>query len=421
MIFMIIEAENLLKFKTCKVYNVGEKMTFTLTPALADDFVGRKEIIAELVSQLSTQNKIGFSLSGVRRVGKTSILKEVERRLSECKNLQVVYVSIWRVSPNTVDEFVRVVNRAAINAYQDMLPTKFKFEELLVTGKTALTRFLQSLKLSAKVKDDLEVTISYVRKESEDVDAALTSCFSLIEHLGDMTGTTSILIIDEFPSMVDLAFGPKNRKIGDSVIKLVRTLYEDFRHTKLVIAGSYRQTMQNLVAKQSAPFYKQLLLREIEPFTRAEYREFLKHYLPDLKFTDEAAREQIYQITNGIPYNLQLLGSEIQLEGFTHITPEGIAQVVQTVLQKEGELSFKEFIEGLSPSEVKVLRALARSSDIKPSEIAAQQFMDKDTVGYSLNQLAGKGIIMRHGRAVYRLTDNLFGEWLKISDEKLLF
>ena len=149
-------------------------MAFTLTPALADDFVGRKEITSELVNQLSSRNKIGYSLSGVRRIGKTSILKEVERRLTENRKVPVAYVSVWRVSPNTIDEFVRVANRAALNAFRNRLPAKFKFEELLVTGKAALTRFLNSLKLSAKVTDDLEVSISYVRREASDVDDALT-------------------------------------------------------------------------------------------------------------------------------------------------------------------------------------------------------------------------------------------------------
>ena len=392
-------------------------MAFTLTPALADDFVGRKEITSELVNQLSSRNKIGYSLSGVRRIGKTSILKEVERRLTENRKVPVAYVSVWRVSPNTIDEFVRVANRAALNAFRNRLPAKFKFEELLVTGKAALTRFLNSLKLSAKVTDDLEVSISYVRREASDVDDALAGCFSLIEHLGEMTRTNSVLIVDEFPSLVDLTYGAKNQKIGDSMIKLIRTLYEGFKRTKLVISGSYRQTMRNLVAKQSAPFYKQLLLREIEPFSESEYKEFLQHYLPGLKFTRDAVREQLYRISSGIPYNLQLLGSEIQLQGLNDLSSEKLSGVVDGVLRKEGELSFKEFVDDLTPSEVKVLRALARSSDIKPSGIAAQQFMDKDTVGYSLSLLVNKGIIVRRGRGAYVFPDNLFGEWLKSSDD----
>ena len=288
---------------------------------------------------------------------------------------------------------------------------------MLVTGKVALSRFLQSLKLSTKVANDLELSISYVRRETTDVDTALTGCFSLIEHLGEMTGTTSVLIIDEFPSLIELTCGAKNQKIGISIIKLMRTLYEDFKHTKLVISGSYRQTLRNLVAKQSAPFYKQLLLREIEPFNEGEFKEFLHHYLPDVRFTSKTALEQLHQITSGIPYNLQLIGSEIQQEGLKDLDSEKIALIIHKLLQKEGELSFKEFVDDLSPSEVKVLKALSRFPSIKPSEIATQQFMDKDTVGYSLNLLIGKGIIARKGRGMYGLTDNLFGEWLKIQDE----
>src|SRR5208283_456397 len=166
-----------------------------------------------------------------------------------------------------IDEFVRVLNRATISAFQEYLPSKFRFEELLATGKTVLSRLLQSFKLSANVASDLEISVSYVRKETTDIEAAISSCLSLIDHLAEMTKTTSVLIIDEFPSLTDLTYGNKNQKAGESIIRLVRTLYEDFKHTKLVISGSYRQTLANLVAKKSAPFYKQLLIREVEPFT----------------------------------------------------------------------------------------------------------------------------------------------------------
>ena len=394
-------------------------MAFTLTPATAEDFVGREEITEELIKQLSSKNKIGFSLSGIRRVGKTSILKEVGRRLSNEK-IPVVYISIWRVSPNTIDEFVRVMNRAAIKAFQDRLPIKFKFEQLLVTGKTALVTFLQGLKLSGEVAEDLELAVSYVRKETTDVDAALSACFSLVEHLSEMTKTTgSVLILDEFPSMVELTYGTKNQKIGDSVIKLIRTIYEDFAHGKLVISGSYRQTMKNLVAKQRSPFYKQLLLREIQPFNDKEYSEFLRHYLPNLRFSSEEVRQGLFKATSGVPYNLQLLGAEMQLEGLDFIDAHTLSRLVRTVLRKEGELSFKEYVDELTPSETKVLKALAESGTIKPSEIASKQFLDRATVGSSLNQLVKKGVIERNGRAEYAFTDNLFREWIVFADESL--
>lgn len=387
-------------------------MGFSLTPVVGDNLVGRKAILSELAKELSSKNRIGISLSGIRRIGKTSILKEVGQQLRD-QNILVIYVSVWRVSPDTVDEFIRVLNRATLSAFEHKLPAKFKFEQLLATGAKALGLFLQSLKLSAKVSEDLELSISYVRRESNDVDAAVTKAFALVEDLAEMTKTQCILMIDEFPSVVDLTYGSKNQKIGDSIVKLLRTLYEEFKFTKLVISGSYRDTLENLVTKQKAPFYKQLLIRQVNPFSEAEFNEFLNHYLPGVKLLDRA-KQELYRVSSGIPYNLQLLGKEIQ--GLKVVDLQGLNAAIEEILQKEGELAFKEFIESLTPSEVKVLKAMAKSPGIKPSDLATQEFMDDNTVNTSLNLLVKKGMLRRRARGLYEFTDNMFAEWLRRSD-----
>ena len=73
-------------------------LTFVLTPATGSGFIGRKELVSELVTELSSKNKIGFSLSGIRRIGKTSLLGEVERQLTSKHSIPVIYLSVWRVS-----------------------------------------------------------------------------------------------------------------------------------------------------------------------------------------------------------------------------------------------------------------------------------------------------------------------------------
>ncbi len=390
-------------------------MAFSLTPVSGEAFIGRKTVVSELVKALSSKGKIGFSLSGIRRIGKTSILKEVSRVLVEKWKTPAIYVSVWRVSPNTVDEFVRVLNRTTLSVFEGKLPARFKFEELLATGARALGRFLQNLKLSAQVSEDLEVSISYVRRESNDVDQAITRSFSLVEDLARMTKTQCVLMLDEFPSMVDLTYGSKNQKIGESIVKLVRTMYEDFKLTRLVISGSYRDTLESLVTKQRAPFYKQLLLREVGSFDQSEFREFINHYLPKVKF-EKAATTELYRVSGGIPYNLQLLGRELQFQSFREVDMKRLREVIEAVLQKEGQLLFTEFIEDLTPSEVKVLKALGKSHDAKPAEIAAQEFMEDNTVNSSLNVLVKRGILRRRSRGLYEFKDNLFAEWLRRQD-----
>ena len=83
-------------------------MSFSLYPVSGKDFIGRDEIIRELVKELASKNKIGFSLSGIRRIGKTSILKEAKRVL-EKKDITVIYISVWRIVPLTVDEFAKII------------------------------------------------------------------------------------------------------------------------------------------------------------------------------------------------------------------------------------------------------------------------------------------------------------------------
>lgn len=390
-------------------------MTFLLTPATGSGFIGRKELVSELVTELSSKNKIGFSLSGIRRIGKTSVLREVERQLTSKHGIPVIYLSTWRISPATVDQFVRVLNHSTISTFEDSLPAKFKFEELLTAGAGAFSRLLHNLKLSAGVGKDLEVSVSYVRGEGEDVGDALSKSFSLVEDMAKMTNKRCVLMLDEFPSLIDLTYGSRNQKIGESIIKLARTLYEEFEYTKLVISGSYRGTLENIVVKQRAPFYRQLLLREVKPFDDTEYTQFLRHYLPDLKFADDATKDQLYKVTSGIPYSLQLLARQMTFKKIGELDTKQLKAVTEELLQTEGELLFKEYVDVLSPSEVKVVRALAKTPQARPNKVASEQFMDARTVAASLGRLQKEGIIQKEGRASYKFSDNLFAEWLKMS------
>ena len=63
-------------------------MAFTLQPAVKDDFVDREDILADMLSTLKDKSiRMGFALVGSRRIGKTSILKEVVRRLEGEKDV----------------------------------------------------------------------------------------------------------------------------------------------------------------------------------------------------------------------------------------------------------------------------------------------------------------------------------------------
>ena len=88
-----------------------------------------------------------------------------------------------------------------------------------------------------------------------------------------------------------------------------------------------------------------------------------------------------------------------------------LQRMIMEVLKKEGELSFKEYVEGLQPSEIKVLKALARLPEAKPVEIAEREYMENDTVNRAGTVLNSRALITRKSRAQYVFTDNLFAAW----------
>jgi AAA+ ATPase superfamily predicted ATPase len=70
-------------------------MPFTLQPAVKNDFINREDILKEMLSTLQDENvRMGYALVGPRRIGKTSILKEVIRGWNK-KRKAKLFLSIF--------------------------------------------------------------------------------------------------------------------------------------------------------------------------------------------------------------------------------------------------------------------------------------------------------------------------------------
>ncbi|RLB76665.1 MAG: hypothetical protein DRH24_17490, partial [Deltaproteobacteria bacterium] len=97
----------LLKYNYINL-NYINKMTvkFTLREVEGELFVNREELVGEMVKTLSDQKLLmGFALYGPRRIGKSSLLLEVRRRLRERKDIVPVYFSLWELDQGTIAEF----------------------------------------------------------------------------------------------------------------------------------------------------------------------------------------------------------------------------------------------------------------------------------------------------------------------------
>lgn len=377
-------------------------MAFTLKPVRGRDFINRTKLLEEMVGELKdNRSTTGYALYGKRRIGKTSILKEVQRRLEQEEGVVVVYLSVWNSIGFTLPEFCQRLSLEVIEAYKPHIGLKYRTAELIRTPLVMLRQILEETELKI-VYNEIEFLIS--RNQDTDENALIEHAFTIAEKLGEKAGIKCVLMIDEFPSLIDLK--SNNVKVGEDVLRKIRTLFEDWERTSLCISGSIRSTMNLAVLSSGSPFYRQLMVKEVRPFNEEHVTKLL---LQHLDISLEGIRE-IYEFTAGIPFYVQFIGK--MLERTEIITVDSIRMVEREFLAEEGNLVFKEEFDSLGPKERRIVLSIA-SGCHAPKEMA-DALKDKTTnVNQFLTYLGEKGYISRKEPGYYVLEDPVFERWMK--------
>jgi len=377
-------------------------MSFTLKPAKGEEFVDREELMEEMLSELEDKNStIGYALYGKRRIGKTSILKEIQRRLEESNECTAVYFSIWDLIDYSVEEFCEKLSMDIIDAYRPKLGLEYRARELVQMPLSLLRKVLGETEFRI-IYSEFEFMIS--RKKNTDAGVLLEHCFGLAERLAKITDTKCVLLIDEFPSVIDLKVD--NTKIGEGILKKIRTIFEDWERTSLCISGSIRSTMELTVLSASSPFYRQLVVKEIKPLGVEHVRKLLRQ---NLEISEESVRE-IYSFSAGIPFYVHFIGK--MLERKREINLESIRLIEKEFLEEEGNLLFREEFGSLGPKEKAIIMEIALNKHT-PKEIAASLEDKVSNINTFLSYLVNKGYISREEKGFYTVDDPVFERWIR--------
>lgn len=395
-------------------YFANKKMGFTIVATEGENFIDRKEIVDDMVDTLSDKKTlIGFALYGKRRLGKTSILKEVRRRLIKKKSIVPVYFSIWDIVENNVSGFVRELTTEILEAYRPKLGLKQKAKELLEMPARYFYRAIKSIEIKASIQDDIVFLLKFGEETKEEInyDLLIEGVFNLPEQLALETKTRCILLIDEFPAIMDLNKNGSKETIGEGIIRKIRTIHERQENTVLCISGSTRKTMDLTVFSSTSAFYRQLLGREIKPLEERYIMELITKNL-DKRVTGDA-HKRIYKLTRGVPFYAQVIGTRLERMKQKTITARDVNTAFDAILREEGILIFKNEFNRLTPKEKIVVRAMAVEDVHTPTKIARKIKETLANTGSILGYLEEKGVIIKKERGFYELEDHVFKEWIK--------
>lgn len=364
---------------------------FTLRPVSGDLFVGRRKLLSEMLEELSnTKSSEGFCIYGRRRVGKTSLMKELGRRLKRQDDIVVVYFSLWEISSLTLRTLVEELSEAIIRAYQEKGLLRL---ELSLRRGLGGARDVTARTVSGAEVERVEFFLNLGERRIEDYAPLVKEVFELAEELAEKTGTKCVLMLDEFPEVIRL-------ENGLQVVRNLRTAYERLRRVALIISGSVRKTIDQVALSDASPFYGQLVCKKLPPLCLGEVEEFLLKYA-GIKDRELAAK--MLSITGGVPFYLQYLGRVSDLSN-----PE---VALEEFLEEEGSIIFQEEFRRLGEVEKRIVVAIAQGNE-RLTDIARITGLGANTVATYLRILAGKEIVERLGRGKYSLVDTMFLRWL---------
>ncbi len=381
-------------------------MGFTLKPVTGKQLIGREDIVQTMLQELSNlRSDTDYAVYGLRRVGKTSVLRELERRLRAQKNIVPIYLSLWQIFPFTLKTFLEKLIVTILENYQVKLSLKHSISDLMKTPLAMLQKILESSKISATLRDELEFTLSFKIQPETDYSKLFEKAFTLPESLAKDTNTKCVLILDEFPSLLEL-------KDGLSLVRAIRSIHEPQQKTVFCIASSVRKYMDAVAMSETSPFYKQLVMKEIRPLTETEVELLLEMNAKEygMKIVKEGVQE-MFRYTQGIPFYVQFLGKVAAEKQIDILNKEQVHRIVQIFLEEEGTTIFADYIKPFSSREQEIIKALAQGIETV-SELSTAAKESSNVISTYLLQLIDKGVIERVERGKYCLTDPLFKEWL---------
>lgn len=204
-------------------------------------FYGREIERKKLCTMFQTDGQMISLIYGRRRIGKSELIKQV---LKETEIKSIYYECKQTTEQNNVDSLAELIS------------------ELFEFPKPAF--------------DNMEVLLQFLFQKAEK------------EQL--------ILVLDEYPYLRE------NSKGLDSILQSVIDHYKDTSNMKLIVCGSYVDTMKALLEKQN-PLYGRIdLTLNLKPM---DYYESALFY-PE--FSDED-KVRLFSVFGGIPYYNRLIDS----------------------------------------------------------------------------------------------------------------
>ncbi len=383
---------------------------------LGDDFTDREIERAEIARSLTTPRG-HIVVSGLRRMGKTSLLLAVKEEM-ETRGEPVVYVDLW--STTTVEDMTTRLSTAAVAAMGQ------RWQDIV-------TRLGQRLSFGFEISETSTGLLMPVPKvELRDAPVAeqrkrLVDALDLLEELAKKHKTHLSVIIDEFQEIERLGSEEERPKSGGrgkrgagkqvrhvSAMRQVRAAIQLHRHVTYLFAGSDRRLIEQLHDEDGGALHNLGRKYEIGPIEPVHFARWIEAQFRLMGMNAIGMGHHFIDIAGPRTRDVRTLAETVaELARTTPVVSEVLITAGMETVVRQRRPTYEANWKQLTTVQQNILRAVAAEG----GRLARQEVRrtygvgEASTTTKAVDVLAERAIVLRDGAAVL-FDDPFYRAWV---------
>ena len=356
----------------------------------SDDVVDREQFIQETKLRLFHGNSV--MLSGPRRIGKSSVAREIIRRLNN-DGCYVAQVDLFYITNE---------EELALKILQSVLQNRTGVFPYIAQTLKQWRDVLSRADFHAKVSDlELGLTLAPQTHLLNLLETAILTA----EKLAIKDGRRMVILLDEFQEL--------DRLGGQPLLKRLRSLFQQQENTTYFFLGSESSLLQTIFADRRQAFYRFATLLELPPVPDPAWRAYLVNKLADsgVSVTDSAL-SLLLERTGGHPYCVMAVMANAFL--YTRMTQS--KQVDAEVLDFAYEQALTQ-LDAVYEEQWQDIRRFKGADALFASIVQNKPLYSRQAsfnVTRSVQSLLRLSVVEKGDeRGKYHLIEPMFGDWFR--------
>ncbi len=339
-------------------------------------------------------------LTGLRGVGKTVLLNEIER-MAKAAGYQTILIEAHEEKP--LGELIYPALRGLLYELDRAAGAGDKVKR----GLAVLRSFIGSIKLTVgDVALGLDIEPAKGTADSGDLEIDLPNLFVAIAEAAEERGSAVAILVDEIQYL-------SQKELGALIMAMHKMQQKQL---PLVLLAAGLPVLPGMAGESKSYAERLFNFPDIGALSAADAAKALRDPAreAEVEFREDALQE-VFRLTRGYPYFIQEWGYQSwNMAGASPITLQIVRDATPEVMRRLDRNFFRVRFDRLTPGEKNFLRAMAHlgPGDHRTGDIAATLGMSVKGIGPVRSKLIKKGMIYSPAHGDMAFTVPLFDEFM---------